>query len=107
MNWSFHLITEMTFDLGSFDLHRIRNEGAAAIFNAEGKLEAFATWLAYRQGKGRCLDLMRAYPEVKGVMDFLIVESIDRFKDEGIEEDSLGNAPLANADENPRLYGRE
>ncbi len=98
---------EMTFDLGSFDLPSIRKEGVATIFNSEGKLEAFATWLPYYQGKGRCLDLMRSYPETKGVMDFLIVESIDRFKDLDIEEVSLGNAPLANADESPQLYGRE
>jgi hypothetical protein len=32
-------------------------------------------------------------------MDFLIVESIDHFKGIGVEEVSLGNAPLANADE--------
>ena len=96
---------EMTFDIGSFDLTTIRNEGVAAVLSTEGKLEAFATWLAYRQGKGRCLDLMRSHPGPKGVMDFLIVESIDRFKNLGVEEVSLGNAPLANADE--RLYGRE
>jgi phosphatidylglycerol lysyltransferase len=99
--------TEMTFDLGSFDLQQIRRDGVAAIFNAEGKLEAFATWLKYRQGRGRCLDLMRSYPEPKGIMDFLIVESIDHFRDLGVEEVSLGNAPLANAEQNPGLYGRE
>jgi phosphatidylglycerol lysyltransferase len=99
--------SEMTFDLGSFDLQRIRKDGVAAIFNAEGKLEAFATWLSYRQGSGRCLDLMRSYPEAKGVMDFLIVESIDHFKGWGVEEVSLGNAPLANAEQDPCLYGRE
>jgi phosphatidylglycerol lysyltransferase len=99
--------TEMSFDLGSFDLQRIRKHGAAAIFNAEGKLEAFATWLSYRQGSGRSLDLMRSYPEPKGVMDFLIMESIDHFKGLGVEEVSLGNAPLANAEQDPYLYGRE
>jgi phosphatidylglycerol lysyltransferase len=96
---------QMTFDLGSFDLPKIRQEGAAAVFTRDGKLEAFATWLPFRQGKGRCLDLMRSYAEAKGVMDFLIVESIDFFKGLGVEEVSLGNAPLANADE--KLYGRE
>jgi len=96
---------QMTFDLGSFDLHKIRQQGAAAVFTREGKLEAFATWLPYRQGKGRCLDLMRSYPDAKGVMDFLIVESIDLFKELNVDDVSLGNAPLANADE--RLYGRE
>jgi phosphatidylglycerol lysyltransferase len=99
--------TEMTFDLGAFDLPRIRKDGAAAIFSAEGKLEAFATWLSYRQGKGRCLDLMRSYPEPKGVMDFLIVESIDHFKASEVEEVSLGNAPLANAEQDPGRYDRE
>ena len=73
----------------------------------EGKLEAFATWLPFRQGKGRCLDLMRSYPEAKGVMDFLIVESIDLFRGLSVEEVSLGNAPLANADADERLFGRE
>jgi phosphatidylglycerol lysyltransferase len=65
------------------------------VFTREGKLEAFATWLPYGQGKGRCLDLMRSYLEAKGVMDFLIVESIDLFKESNVEEVSLGNAPLA------------
>ena len=59
---------QMTFDLGSFDLPKMWKEGAAAVFTREGKLEAFATWLPYQQGKGRCLDLMRSYPEAKGVL---------------------------------------
>jgi len=98
---------QMTFDLGLFDLPKIRQEGAAAVFTGDGKLEAFATWLPFRQGKGRCLDLMRSYPEAKGVMDFLIVESIDLFRKLSVEQVSLGNAPLANADADERLFGRE
>jgi phosphatidylglycerol lysyltransferase len=98
--------TEMTFDLGSFNLEQIRRIGAAAIFNAEGRLEAFATWLPYNHGKGRSLDLMRSANDAKGVMDFLIVETIDHFKGMGVEEVSLGNAPLANVEEDPEQYGR-
>ncbi|MBV9489909.1 MAG: DUF2156 domain-containing protein [Verrucomicrobia bacterium] len=99
--------TEMTFDLGRFDLAQIRKIGAAVIFNAEGRLEAFASWLPYAQGRGRSLDLMRARADVKGVMDFLIVESIDHFKALDVTEVSLGNAPLANVDEDVKQYVRE
>jgi phosphatidylglycerol lysyltransferase len=89
---------EMTFDLGSFDLKLIHERGAAIVRNPEGRIEAFATWLSYNQGKGRCLDLMRGREEARDVMDFLIVEAVDHFKAEGVEEVSLGNAPLANVD---------
>lgn len=99
--------TEMAFDLGSFNLEQIRKRGAATIFDADSKLEAFATWLPYKQGSGRSLDLMRSHSSAKGLMDFLIVESIDHFRELGVEEVSLGNAPLANVEQNRQLYGRE
>ncbi len=89
---------EMTFDLGSFDLKDIHERGAAIVRNPEGRIETFATWRPYNDGKGRCLDLMRGREEARDVMDFLIVEAIDHFKAEGVEEVSLGNAPLANVD---------
>jgi phosphatidylglycerol lysyltransferase len=99
--------TEMAFDLGSFNLQQIRKRGVATIFDADSRLEAFATWLPYKQGSGRSLDLMRSHSSAKGIMDFLIVESIDHFRDLGVEEVSLGNAPLANVEQNRQLYGRE
>lgn len=89
---------EMTFDLGQFDISQIRAHGASIIRNPEGRMEAFATWWPYDGGRGRCLDLMRAREGVKDVMDFLIVEAIDHFKSLGVEQVSLGNAPLANVD---------
>jgi phosphatidylglycerol lysyltransferase len=76
-------------------------------FRRELQLEAFATWLPYKQGSGRSLDLMRGSSSAKGLMDFLIVESIDHFRELGVEEVSLGNAPLANVEQNRPLYGRE
>ena len=99
--------TEMTFDLGFFNLVQIRKNGVAALFNAEGRLDAFATWLPYKQRTARSLDLMRSRSDAKGVMDFLIVESIDHFKAMEVEEVSLGNAPLANIEENVKGYRRE
>ncbi|MBB5038512.1 phosphatidylglycerol lysyltransferase domain-containing protein [Prosthecobacter dejongeii] len=89
---------EMTFDLGSFDLQMIRQRGVSIVRNPEGRIEAFATWWPYAQGKGRCLDLMRGREDVRDVMDFLIVEAIDHFKTLAVEQISLGNAPLANVE---------
>ncbi len=89
---------EMTFDLGQFSVESVRENGVAIIRNPEGRMEAFATWWPYAQGKGRTLDIMRAREETRDVMDFLIVEAIDYFKALGVTEISLGNAPLANVD---------
>ena len=89
---------EMTFDLGSFNIPFIREKGVAIVRNPEGRIETFATWLTYKQGRGRCLDLMRGREDARDVMDFLIVEALDHFKAEGVDEVSLGNAPLANVD---------
>ena len=87
--------TEMGFDLGSCDIRIIRREGAACVLDAEGRLLAFATWPLYARGSGRVIDVMRTAAGTRGAMDFLILESMSRFKAEGLEEVSLGNAPLA------------
>ncbi len=89
---------EMSFDLGAFDLESIRKHGAALIRNVDGRVDCFATWHSYARGHGRSLDLMRHRPEIRGMMDFLIVSSIDYFKKLGVTEISLGNAPLANTE---------
>ena len=90
--------SEMAFDLGAFSIDWIRRHGCAVIRNAEGRVECFATWNSYAKGTGRCIDLMRSRPDVRGIMDFLIVEAIDFFKAQGVVEVSLGNAPLANTE---------
>ena len=81
------------------------------ILNVEGRVEAFATWHSYAQGKGRTLDLMRGCAEARsgGLMDFLILESIAHFQQTGVEEISLGNAPLADVrgEDDGELTGRE
>ena len=87
---------EMGFDLSSFDLHAIRQKGAGVVRSPDGRLEAFATWHAYAHGRGRCLDLMRSHARARDVMDFLILEAIQSFREQGVEEISFGSAPLAN-----------
>lgn len=98
---------EMTFDLGSFEIADARRLGCAVVCNAENRVEAFATWMPYDAGRGRVLDLMRSRHDVRNVMDFLIVESIDHFKTLGVEEVSLGNAPLADVSDAAESDGSE
>jgi lysylphosphatidylglycerol synthetase-like protein (DUF2156 family) len=64
----------------------------------EGQALAFATWRNFGRGIGRSLDLMRVRPGCRNVMDYVLVESILRFRDNGVRDISLGAAPLANAD---------
>jgi lysylphosphatidylglycerol synthetase-like protein (DUF2156 family) len=89
---------EMTFDMGSFSLEEIRRHGVAIALDSEGCALAFATWRSFAGGKGRALDIMRTLPAARNVMDFVLVESILRFRTLGVTEISLGNAPLANVE---------
>jgi phosphatidylglycerol lysyltransferase len=99
---------EMSFDMGSFSLDDIRKNGAGVAINSEGKPLAFATWRTFAQGRGKALDLMRAAPEARNIMDFVLVESILHFQRQGITDISLGNAPLANVDRDPlRIVAEE
>ena len=97
---------EMAFDMSSFNIEEIRLRGAAVALDVNGNVAAFATWLPYRQGRGRCLDLMRYDSQVHGIMDFVIVESIRAFRDKGLDEVSLANAPLANTAEPANTHDR-
>jgi phosphatidylglycerol lysyltransferase len=92
---------EMTFDMGTFSLEDIRRHGAAVALAPSGRVLAFATWRPFASGSGRCLDLMRSPHRARNVMDFVLVESILRFRRLGIYDISLGCAPLANADLEP------
>ena len=92
---------EMAFDMGSFSTDAIRRQGVGVAVDPDGRALAFATWRHFARGNGRCLDLMRVRPGSRNVMDFVLVESILHFRDEGVRDLSLGAAPLANADAVP------
>jgi lysylphosphatidylglycerol synthetase-like protein (DUF2156 family) len=63
-------------------------------FNAGGVLEAFVSWLPVPARKAWTLDLMRRRPDsTYGVMEALIVRSIEEAKRRGIVELSLGMTP--------------
>lgn len=99
---------EMSFDMGSFSIDDIRHNGTGIALDPEGKPLAFATWRPFAQGEGRALDLMRALPQARNVMDFILIESITRFNANGIKHINLGLAPLANTEKSPsRLVAEE
>ena len=89
---------EMTFDMGTYSVEEIRQYGAAVALDPAGHALAFATWRPFAQGTGQALDLMRSLPRGRNVMDFVLVESILHFRENGINDISLGNAPLANTE---------
>ena len=89
---------EMAFDMGAFAVEALQQQGVGVAIDAAGRALAFATWREFGRGRGRCLDLMRVRPCCRNVMDFVLVESILRLREEGIRDISLGGAPLANAD---------
>ena len=62
----------------------------------EGRLEGFVSWLPVPVRRGWTLDLMRRRPDgTYGVMEALIVQSIEEARRRGIEEISLGMTPRA------------
>src|SRR5207302_8478423 len=63
-------------------------------FGADGRLEAFVTWLPVPARKAWTLDLMRRRPDsTYGVVEALIVRSIEEARSRGIVEVSLGMTP--------------
>jgi phosphatidylglycerol lysyltransferase len=87
---------EMGFTLGRFSLEALEGVRVFLCLSKE-RVEAFCSWLAYRDGRAAVVDLMRKRRDaVSGTMDLLLAESLLALKEEGLEEASLANAPLAN-----------
>jgi phosphatidylglycerol lysyltransferase len=89
---------EMSFDMGSYSSESIRQQGVGVAIDASGQALAFASWRSFAHGRGQTLDMMRTRPSCRNVIDFVLVESILRFRNLGMNDVSLGNAPLANAE---------
>jgi phosphatidylglycerol lysyltransferase len=87
---------EMGFTLGRFSLEALENVRVFLCLSKE-RVEAFCSWLAYRDGRAAVVDLMRKRRDaVSGAMDLLLAESLLALKGEDLQEASLANAPLAN-----------
>jgi phosphatidylglycerol lysyltransferase len=90
---------EMGFTLGHFSLDAL-DSCRVFVCSSPSRVEAFCTWIPYRQSKSVVLDLMRKYKDAPaGTMDILLAKSLEALRAEGLEEASLANAPLANSQE--------
>ena len=87
---------ERTFTLGWFDDDYLNDTTVLVARSASGRVEAFVNILPTFQGTNGNFDLMRRRPDApNGVMDFLFVHLIERFRSEGLTGMTLGFAPLA------------
>jgi phosphatidylglycerol lysyltransferase len=85
---------ELNFSLGTLETLSDPDITVGVAFSAQGRLEAFVSWLPSPARKSWTLDLMRRRPDAElGVMEALIVRSIEEGRSRGIEEMSLGVAP--------------
>jgi phosphatidylglycerol lysyltransferase len=87
---------EMGFSLGTLATLGDPAITVGLAHSAKGRLEAFVSWLPAPARRAWTLDLMRRRPDgPTGVMETLITRSIEEAARRGLEEVSLGLAPLA------------
>jgi phosphatidylglycerol lysyltransferase len=85
---------ELSYSLGTISTLTDPDITVGLAFSARGRLDAFVSWLPVPAQRGWTLDLMRRRPDsTYGVMEALIVHSIERAAGTGIDEVSLGVAP--------------
>jgi len=86
---------ELTYSLGTLSTLNDDDITVGLAVAANGRLEAFVSFLPVPARRCWTLDLMRRRPDsVYGVMEALIVRSIEEGGRQGIDEVSLGVAPL-------------
>lgn len=89
---------ETAFSLGWFDMKMIRQNQVVTIENNEGDILAFANFIPMYCLPYATIDMMRHSRQVPGgIMDFLFVESMLHFRDQGKQGFSMGLAPLSHA----------
>ena len=87
---------EMSFSVGTLANLADPNVTVALAHAADGRLVAFVSWLPLPARDGWALDLMRRVPHAPyGVIEALLVKSIEDAHRRGLREVSLGLAPLA------------
>jgi phosphatidylglycerol lysyltransferase len=86
---------EMGFTIGRFSLEALKE--VPVFFSSIGdRIDAFCSWLPYRNGEAAVLDLMRGRKNAPaGTMDFLLAHSLLQLQAAGFIEASLANAPVA------------
>jgi lysylphosphatidylglycerol synthetase-like protein (DUF2156 family) len=86
---------EMGFSMGNFSRETIHSTCVVLARDAKNAICAFLTFRRV-PGRGMVLDLMRRKTEAaSGVIDFLIAQALEGFRDAGLCFASLSLAPLA------------
>ena len=94
---------ELGFTIGRFSLESL-DKLPVFLAMLGTRIEAFCSWLPYRNGEAAVLDLMRKRSTAAaGTMDLLLAHSLLQLRAAGLVEASLANAPLANTEE-PRRH---
>lgn len=89
-----HHSPELGYSLGTLSTLSDPDITLGLAFAADGSLEAFVSWLPVPARKGWTLDLMRRRPDGSyGVIEALIVKSIEEARRRDIVEMSLGMTP--------------
>jgi phosphatidylglycerol lysyltransferase len=99
---------ELGFSLGTLATLRDPAITVGIAYDAAHRLQAFVSWLPVAGRHGWTLDLMRRRPDSpRGVMELLIVRSIEEASNRQLDEVSLGLAPFAiTSDDSNRLPDR-
>ncbi len=85
---------ELGYSLGTLSTLSDTDITMGLAFGRDGRLEAFVSWLPVPARKAWTLDLMRRRPDsTYGVIEALIVRSIEEARARGIVEVSLGMTP--------------
>ena len=94
---------EKGFCMGRFDLHTLDRSWLAVAWNPEAlRVEAFVTWVPIPARRGWTLDLMRRRGDAPtGVMEFLVVKSVETARERGDALVSLSLSALVRVDEPP------
>jgi phosphatidylglycerol lysyltransferase len=94
---------ELTYSLGTLSSLADPDIVVGLALARDGRLEAFVSWLPVPMHRAWTLDLMRRRPEsTYGVIEALIVRSIEEACSRGLAEVSLGMTPRIIASEVPR-----
>lgn len=99
---------EKRFSVGRFE-PRYLEQGPIAVVRDGEQIIAFANLLLTGSGRKASIDLMRHEPQdAGGIMEYLFIETMEYFRDQGYKEFSLGIAPLSGLTAKPgtRVWNR-
>ena len=92
---------ERGFGLGFYDQGYLQHNRLYLVYDAKGRLVAFANGVRSYNREQETVDLMRYLPGAEtGVMDFMFYSIINELHERGVKEFSLGLVPLAGVAEN-------